>query len=128
MNAAAERRILVVDDEEGIRDLLELSLRTAGHEALTTGDARSAIAMVDDEGSIEAVIVDLNLDGMSGVEAILEIRARRPFLPILAVSGDCFDASDAIRAGANDFLAKPFELAAINAVVASLLELAARAQ
>ena len=107
--------ILLVDDDELLRDTLLQLLELDGH---TVGDAASAedgLTMFDRGGAaIDLVITDVLMPGLDGARFIVELRRRRPRLPIVAISGgrrvlsSKFSLETALLAGATSQLAKPF--------------------
>ena len=115
--------ILVVDDEEDIRDLVAGVLEDEGYEARTAADSTSALAALR-ERRPSLVLLDVWLQGsqLDGLELLDEIKRRDPSLPVLMISGhgNIDTAVTAIRRGAVDFIEKPFE-------AEKLLHLVARA-
>jgi two-component system, OmpR family, KDP operon response regulator KdpE len=105
MNAA---RVLVVDDEPQILRALETTLRGAGYEVETAATAEEALARAAARPP-EAVILDLVLPDGNGVEVCRELRAwtQAPIL-VLSVVSDEHDKVDALDAGADDYVTKPF--------------------
>jgi PAS domain S-box-containing protein len=102
--------ILVVDNEEFIVDTVRETLEGAGYRALTAGGAEEALEHFDDpDTDVDAVITDLRMPHVGGIELIRRLRSRHPTLPIVAASGLADGRSDeAVQAGADTFLAKPF--------------------
>jgi CheY-like chemotaxis protein len=80
------RTILVIDDEEKMRDLLSRMLQRAGFSAVTAVNGRDALERFRD-GRIDAVVTDMVMPEMDGIEVIRAFLAERPGLPIIAVSG-----------------------------------------
>lgn len=104
--------ILVVDDEQDIRELVAGVLSDEGYECRTAGDSSSALAAVD-ERRPSLVLLDVWLHGspMDGLEVLDEIKAREPELPVIIFSGhgNIDTAVAAVSRGAMDFIEKPFE-------------------
>ena len=103
-------RVLLVDDEESLRLALKTHLRKQGHEVLAVGGADEAIAAMEKEPA-EYVVTDVRMPGgRSGLELLLELRRRWPATAVLVMSayGSNEDALAAIKAGAQDYLTKPF--------------------
>lgn len=102
--------LLIVDDDDTVQRLLTIAARDQGWlpEVCSTGDA----AMKALHSGIEAVILDLNLPGMSGMEILTEIQRISPGLPVIMLTGvnEAETAVMALKAGAMDYLTKPFEL------------------
>ena len=104
--------ILIVDDEEDIRDLVAGVLEDEGFTARTAGNADAAIEALDARRP-SLVLLDVWLQGsrMDGLELLDEIKRRDPTIPVLMISGhgNIDTAVAAIRKGAADFIEKPFE-------------------
>lgn len=101
-------RILLVDDEPVVLQLFERQLTDAGYTVAAIEDPRQALPLLE-SGDFDAALVDLRLPHMDGPELIEAIRARKPDLPVIVVSGGGTreDIARALRAGCYDFLAKP---------------------
>jgi len=106
-----DRRILVVDDEQAIRDVLEKALTRAGYTVLAAESAEDALEILRYE-SIMVMFLDLNLDGMNGVDLCRHIRQENPVGILYALTGytDLFGLLDCRRAGFDDFFTKPVSL------------------
>jgi two-component system, OmpR family, phosphate regulon sensor histidine kinase PhoR len=103
--------ILVADDSREIRDFLEQSVLTpAGYTVRTVGDGMSALTLAR-ELRPDLVITDWQMPGLSGLDLIRRLRADRVSLPVILVTGEGSEAVavEALRAGATDYLTKPFE-------------------
>ena len=103
--------ILVADDSREIREFLERSVLTpAGYGVHTVGDGMSALTLAR-ELRPDLVITDLQMPGLSGIDLIRRLRSDRPSLPMILITGEGSEAVavEAMRAGATDYLTKPFE-------------------
>ncbi len=102
--------ILVVEDDEALRDALLVTLEAAGHRALGADGGPAALALIGRE-PFNMVVSDLRMSPMDGLELLAEIRHRKPGLPVLLMTafGDVDKAVAAMRGGACDFMLKPFE-------------------
>ena len=102
--------ILVVDDEEFIRDTAQQTLESAGYRAIVAADGQEALSMVEDyHEALDAVITDLRMPNMDGHALIRALNESYPALPIIAASGVADGQTDAaMEAGARQFLPKPF--------------------
>ena len=116
-----QARILVVEDEPQLRNLLRLYLERAGYRVTDAGDGPAGLAAYDAEGA-DLVILDLMLPGMQG-EAVLEALRQTGDVPVLITSAKRTDAERiaGLRAGADDYLAKPFNPHELTARVAAIL-------
>jgi two-component system NtrC family sensor kinase len=103
--------ILVADDSREIREFLERSVLTpAGYGVHTVGDGMSALTLARDLRP-DLVITDLQMPGLSGIDLIRRLRSDRPSLPMILITGEGSEAVavEAMRAGATDYMTKPFE-------------------
>jgi two-component system response regulator AtoC len=106
-------KILVVDDEAGVRDFLKFLLEPLGYEIHTANNGTEAIAIVFKE-EFDIIFMDVHMPGMSGIEALEKIKKMRPeqSVVIFSSSSDPFYVleSQAKQKGALECLFKPFEL------------------
>ena len=114
-------RILVVEDEPRLRELLRLYLEREGHHVMEAGDGASALAAFAQDGT-DLVVLDLMLPGMQG-EAVLDAIRQAGDVPVLITSARGTDAERiaGLRQGADDYLAKPFNPHELTARVAAIL-------
>jgi two-component system, NtrC family, response regulator AtoC len=107
-------RVLIVDDDQNLCEMLTATLGRRGFEAEWALDGQSAFARVR-SGDYDVVVADLNMRGMTGIALCERIVAERPDLPVVVITafGSLDTAIAAIRAGAYDFITKPFDNAAI---------------
>jgi two-component system response regulator HydG len=105
----ANNRILVVDDEAGLRTSLAANLELEGYQVVEAGDGPTALALVR-ESSFDLVITDVRMPGMSGVDVFREIRKTLPDLPVVLMTAYAVEKllSDALGEGVYAVLAKPF--------------------
>ena len=101
-------KVLVVDDDAGIRDALRMILEYEGYEVATSPDGKTALAHLDSNPT-DAVLLDIKMPGMDGLEVLDAIVKREASPPVLMISGhgDIATAVDSTRRGAVDFLEKP---------------------
>ena len=114
----AMHRLLVVDDEPDIRDLVAKRLARDGYQVLSAGGGVEALALVRDHGMPEAAILDIDMPGMSGFDVLTRLRELRPGLPALFLTvlwGA--DVHAQVRAAGVDQVAKPFTAAELTAAV-----------
>ena len=117
-------RILVVDDEPHLADGLRFNLEAEGHDVTVTHDGEQALdLLLRDQLPVDVVILDVMLPGKDGFETAAELRAAGQYVPILMLTarGRADDVLRGLEAGADDYLAKPFELAILIARVNGLL-------
>ena len=103
-------RVLLVDDDPDVLKLLELRLKAAGFETVTAASGVEALARLEVDRP-QAVLTDLRMEGMDGLELFEAIHERRPALPVLMLTahGTIPDAVAATRGGVFAFLTKPFD-------------------
>ncbi len=115
------KKILICDDEPGVRDALRLILET-DYKLYYSRNGRDAVERVE-RFKPDFVMMDIKMPFLNGLEALKQIRRTNPAVPVLVVSG--YEASDvaaeAIRAGANDYLTKPFHKDEVARKVRSML-------
>ncbi len=115
-------RILLVEDEVGIRVALEDRLRVVGYEVETADNGRVAVERAS-EGGIDLIILDLILPGMDGLEVCQELRQGGIFTPVLMLTARA-QLEDKLRGfaqGADDYLTKPFDFLELLARTKALL-------
>ncbi|WP_316976487.1 response regulator transcription factor [Shumkonia mesophila] len=121
MSDEAKSRILVVDDESHIRKFLRISLTAHGYAVVEAVRGADAIQCAASEG-VDLVVLDLGLPDMDGQDVIRRLRewTQIPIL-VLSVRADEMDKVEALDAGANDYVTKPFGIAELIARVRVLL-------
>jgi DNA-binding response OmpR family regulator len=117
----ARARILVVEDEPRLAEILRLYLQREGHAVTVVGDGPSAIAAVD-AAPVDLIVLDLMLPGLGG-EAVLTAIRDRGDTPVLIASAKRSDLERiaGLRSGADDYLAKPYNPNELTARVAAIL-------
>lgn len=103
-------RVLLVDDEENVRLALRTYLRKQGYEVAAAASADEALAHLERE-TFDFVVTDVRMPGKSGMDLLAAVRQRTPFTTVIVMSayGSVDQALDAIKAGAYDYVAKPFK-------------------
>lgn len=103
-------RILIIDDERNIRESVAAYLATESMDSLGAGTAEEGIGFLENH-RFDAVIVDLKMPGMSGVDFLGWLKESGPDVPAIMISahGDISDAVEAMKRGAMDYLVKPFD-------------------
>ena len=120
---AAERTVYVVDDDDAARDSLVMLLKSDGLSAKDFVSAHDYLATFDPEAR-GCIVSDLRMPGMDGIELIRELRGVGCILPVIVITGhaDVSRAVDAMKAGASDFIEKPFESEQLLRVIRACLE------
>jgi DNA-binding NtrC family response regulator len=114
--------ILVVEDRESLRRMLERALEQEGYRVSTCADGEQATSRLAEE-SFDLVLTDLKLPGMSGIDVLRASREAQPRLPVVVLTafGTVGSAVEAMKLGAADFLEKPVEIEDLFQLVESLL-------
>ena len=116
------RRVLVVEDEESIRELIALNLRMADYEVLEAESAEKALALLGSEGRCDAAVLDVMLPGMNGFSLCEAIRRDDANIGIIILSAKSME-QDKIRGlsiGADDYMTKPFSVSELLARIDAL--------
>ena len=102
-------RLLVVDDEKSVRDLLERVLKEAGYDVVTAANGREALDKVS-ELKIELVLLDIKMPVMSGMEVLRQLATNWPEICVVMATAvaDAQTAVEAMKLGAYDYITKPF--------------------
>jgi two-component system response regulator AtoC len=118
------RRILVVDDAEGIRTYLANLLELRGYQVDTAEDGRRALALIEGGAAPDVILMDVMMPGLDGLETLRRIHDVDPRLPvvILSVVGKASTIVRAMQLGAMDYLNKPFEEEELEATLRKVLE------
>jgi DNA-binding response OmpR family regulator len=120
---ASALRILVVDDEAPLRDLLERSFVREGHEVVSVADGEGALQQADGD-AFDVILLDVALGpGPSGYDVARELRQRRNVVPIIMLTAldSEADAVQGLEAGADDYVTKPFGLAELRSRIRAVL-------
>jgi len=114
--------VLVVDDDPAIREALDRALRLEGFDVSTRSDGPEALETVE-ESAPDVMVLDVTMPGLTGVEVVRRLRAGGHELPICVLSArdELADRVEGLRAGADDYLVKPFELEELVARLHALL-------
>jgi PAS domain S-box-containing protein len=116
--APARHVVLVIDDEDLVRDVVARMLEDLGYTAITAADGPTGIALLDQQ-PIDAALVDLTMPRMNGADVIAALRAKQPTLRIVLCSG--FDRERRGPVKADAYLPKPFRIEALEMTLAKLL-------
>jgi DNA-binding response OmpR family regulator len=126
---APRGRILVVDDDAHIADLIALYLERQGFCAVTAGDGFEATRHLSDDGAFDLAVLDIMMPGPDGLELVRSLR-KRGDLPIIMVSarGSDVDKVAALHLGADDYVTKPFSPSELVARIESVLRRSGRGE
>ena len=121
--ASPKARLLVVDDEQSMREFLESFLRREGYDVSTAADVDTALSYLESD-EIDLVITDMQMPEKTGIDLIIETRELSPETAMIVVTG--FGTTDsaisAMREGAYDYLTKPFKVDELRIVIEKALE------
>jgi DNA-binding NtrC family response regulator len=111
-------KILIVDDEPYVREILDRVLRTGGHEVRVVDGAASAVAALE-ASSFDVMLTDVVMPGMDGFGLLRRAKSLRPELRVIVLTGHARSQSisDFLLYGADEFLAKPFQVDELLATV-----------
>jgi CheY-like chemotaxis protein len=116
--------VLVVDDEDAVRHLALKALSKLGYDLLAAGDGHEAIRIFDAHaGRIDAVLLDMSMPALGGKQTLAAIRARRPSVPVVLMSGYSEEETLGELAGGPQlaFLHKPFTIVELSEAVRSVI-------
>jgi len=124
MKSGGRQVVLVVDDEEGLRQLLCRTLRAEGYDTLEAGHGAEALEVMENaHDTVDLVVTDVVMPGMDGRELGRRLAQRWPELPVLYISA--YDVNDIFRRGSPrtsaPFLQKPFPMEGLVTVVRDLI-------
>jgi two-component system response regulator AtoC len=119
-----KHRVLIVEDEEKLRRVIELQLASSGFQVSKAGTAEEALKLTD---GVDLILTDLRLPGMDGLELLSLLRRQDSQVPVIVMTayGTVENAVEAMKAGAFDFLPKPFSLDHLMAVIQKAFEVRA---
>jgi CheY-like chemotaxis protein len=101
-----KKRVLVVDDEAAIIRIIGTSLRLMGYDVITASCGRDALKLSETEKP-DIMLLDIFMPGMDGLE-VLETLRQKSKMPVIVFSAHSSSRDEALKLGANDFVAKPF--------------------
>ena len=110
MNAPSRARVLVVDDDRAVGMVLTALITQAGHQARYVGSGPEALAALA-SGGVDVIVSDVRMPGMDGMELLAEVQRKHRDVPVILLTahGTVSLAVEAMKAGATDFLTKPFD-------------------
>src|SRR5688572_22004067 len=116
-------RILVIDDDDSVRLLLEKRLSNEGYDVRTANCGRAALALLE-TSVFDAALLDIQLPDMTGIEILEEMRRRDPEIAAVMMTGhpQLESAIQALRLGAYDYLSKPLDWEPLLHLIARIVE------
>jgi DNA-binding NtrC family response regulator len=122
---AAKRRILVVDDQDTVREMLQIGLARNGYDVGCRSSPQAALAAVEaDPGAFDLVITDQWMPDMAGIDLVRRMKRINPALRCVLATGfsDTVDAGTARAAGADAFVQKPIRVGDLVAIIEGLFD------
>ncbi|MEK7828423.1 MAG: sigma-54 dependent transcriptional regulator, partial [Deltaproteobacteria bacterium] len=119
----SKEKILIVDDEKGIRDFLEIMLKKEGYRVSSAPGGEEAMRLFNNS-SYDLVISDVRMKGMGGVELLKSIKEINPETVVLMITAyaSVDTAIDAMKAGAYDYITKPFKVDEVKHIIRNALD------
>lgn len=116
-------KILIIDDEKSILDLLSVVFKKEGYTVFTSISAGKALELIDKE-DIDLVLTDIKMPQLSGMDILGHVQERRPDIPVIMITayGTITQAVQAFKQGAFDYVVKPFDMGELKIIVAQGLE------
>ena len=117
-------KILVADDEQEIRSLLDDFLKGEGYEVVLAPDGEQALRLAETENP-QAIIMDIKMPGLDGIEVCKRLKEKEQtkFIPVIIITGFEDNKLDALDNGADDFVNKPFDMVELSIRVKSVLRI-----
>jgi len=119
----AKERILIVDDDEGVREMLADFFEVLGYQSLVACNGREALRQLEKQ-EVSLVISDIKMPVMDGIEMLKKIKKKHPDLDVILITGyePDYSWSSVMEAGASDYVSKPFNIDTIERKVRSLMD------
>ena len=106
-------KLLLIDDETGFLDAMARRLKKRGYDVLTANSGMEALEVLSHNGDkVEAIILDVKMPGMDGIETLTEIKRKYPLIEVVMLTGHATVSSaiDGMKQGAFDYLMKPCDM------------------
>jgi len=116
-------KILVVDDERSLLDLLSIVLKKEGYHVKTSLSGKKGLNLIKNQ-DFDLVLCDIKLPQMNGMEILKEVKTKKPDIPVVMITayGTIKQGVEALKAGALDYLVKPFDVEEMKIIIAKGLE------
>ncbi len=118
-----KQKILIVDDEDGMREMLADLFRALGYQPIVACNGSEALSLLE-KNKVALVISDIKMPVMDGIEMMRKVKAKYPDLAVILMTGYKPDYSwkEVMKAGASDYITKPFSIEMIEKKVRACLE------
>ncbi|MBI4640728.1 MAG: response regulator [Candidatus Tectomicrobia bacterium] len=114
------RRVLIIDNEQTVLDVLEAILKLLGYDAVKAHSGEESLIIFKKE-KVDAVITDIVMADFHGISVLKEIKREAPYLPVFVMTGYGAELADeAMKAGAQGTLLKPFTVSQVKALIESI--------
>ena len=115
-------RILVVDDDSSLRNMMSIVLKKEGFDVTCVENARVALTTLKDE-SFELIISDIKMPDISGIDLLRKVKSLNPEMPVVMITayGSTHDAVEAMKLGAENYITKPFNLDELKIIIDKIL-------
>lgn len=118
---AKATRLLVVEDEAFLREVIAESLQETGHEVVAVGDGNAGLAVLESDAAFDVLVSDIRLPGISGYELAAAGKALRPELKVILMTGYAPSLPPELQSAVYRVLQKPFRIDCLAGVVAGAL-------
>jgi len=124
MKAGNKGRILVVDDERSMREMLEIFLGREGYEVVGESSASDALAILAEDQGYDLIITDINMPGLTGLDLLKSVSQFDKDIPVIMITayGSPDSAVESMKLGAVDYITKPFRIEEIKARISAAVE------
>jgi len=116
-------KILIIDDEKSVLDMLNVVFKKEGYRVKKSLSAQKALELIDEE-DFDLILSDIRLPQISGMELLRKIKEKKPGIPVIMITayGTIKQAVEAFKAGAIDYVVKPFDVDELKIIVSQGLE------
>ena len=124
MKDSSKGRILVVDDERSMREMLEIFLGREGYEVVGHSAASDALLVLEEDKGFDLIITDINMPGLTGLDLLKSVSQFESDIPVIMITayGSPDSAVEAMKLGAADYITKPFRIEEIKARISAAVE------
>lgn len=124
MKGSSKGRILVVDDERSMREMLEIFLGREGYDVMGHSAANDALLVLEEDKGFDLIITDINMPGLTGLDLLKAVRHFESDIPVIMITayGSPDSAVEAMKLGAVDYITKPFRIEEIKARISAAVE------
>lgn len=122
----AEAKVLIIDDEKGMRWALEKALQSEGYDVITVDNGFDGITVLD-QAPVSLILLDYKMPDLDGLETLLKIKQNHPDIPVIFMTAfsSMPTALEAIKRGAVGYITKPFQLCDLKSAIRRAIDQAA---